>query len=88
MDDIAEQLVNGETGSRLRVVLGGGRGHFHDRLDMDQQGNYGKRSDRKNLIREWLNDKKENETRQYVWNKVDCICFIYLFTNHLIIFSI
>lgn len=70
VDDIAEQLVHGETGSRLQVVFGGGRGHFIDRIQLDEEGNFGFRTDRKNLIREWLNKKKEGESRRYVWNKV------------------
>lgn len=33
-------------------------------------GNAGRRTDGKNLINEWLNNKNGDENRSYVWNKV------------------
>ena len=73
VDDIAEQLVNGETGSLLKVVLGGGRREFRDTSIIDEEGLPGKRTDKKDLIREWLNSKTTTDRRQYVWNKVRTI---------------
>lgn len=70
IDDIAEQLVHGEVGKHLKVVFGGGRYNFFNNTQKDEQDNYGKRTDGKNLITEWLNKKNENEQRSYVWNKV------------------
>lgn len=67
VDDIAEQLIFGEVGSRLKVVFGGGRAEFRDQSMRDEQGFPGKRSDKKDLIRLWL---KSKDKRHYVWNKV------------------
>lgn len=73
-DDIAEQLVNGNTGSKLQVILGGGLSNFHDRFEMDENGNFGSRTDRKNLIKEWLRKKEPEKHRTYVTNKVNILC--------------
>lgn len=70
MDDIAEQLVHGPVGKRLKVIFGGGRFNFVDSSKKDDQGIYGKRTDGKNLINEWLDNKSKHEVRKYVWNKV------------------
>lgn len=70
IDDIAEQLVYGPTGSQLKVIFGGGRQKFIDQTEKDEQGFPGERTDRKNLIREWLANGKSGENRSYVWNKV------------------
>lgn len=72
-DDIAEQLVNGNTGSKLQVILGGGLSNFHDRFEMDENGNFGSRTDRKNLIKEWLRKKEPGKDRTYVTNKVNIL---------------
>lgn len=70
VDDIAEQLVHGEVGKNLKVIFGGGRYNFIDVNTKDEQGNPGKRTDGKDLITEWINNRKPNEQRSYVWNKV------------------
>ncbi|XP_062558477.1 membrane-bound alkaline phosphatase-like [Armigeres subalbatus] len=71
LDDIAEQLVHGETGKRLKVIMGGGRREFLD-TDLDPEyGTQGYRTDGKNLIQEWLDLAEEGENRTYVWNKQD-----------------
>lgn len=72
VDDIAEQLVHGEVGKHLKVIFGGGRYNFINTTKIDDEHHSGKRSDGKDLITEWINNKKENEVRSYVWNKV---CF-------------
>lgn len=51
-DDIAEQLIHGTVGSRLKVMLGGGSRHFIDG-SLSSHGASGYRSDGKNLIEEW-----------------------------------
>lgn len=71
IDDIAKQLVNGEVGSKLRVVLGGGRNNFLPNTTKDEEGFPGRRQDENNLITKWLtnnNNGKDNKT--YVWNLV------------------
>lgn len=70
VDDIAEQLVHGEVAKHLKVIFGGGRYNFINNTHKDEQGSFGKRTDGKNLIDEWLNKKNGNEQRSYVWNKV------------------
>lgn len=68
--DIAKQLVHGEVGANLRVVLGGGRREFRDRTMTDEQsvGAAGARGDGRDLIREWSSGRYERNA-SYVWNK-------------------
>lgn len=70
IDDIAEQLVYGDIGSKLKVVLGGGIREFLDSTMVDEEGFKGTRSDQKNLINEWLNMAEPGENKRFVWNKV------------------
>lgn len=82
IDDIAEQLIYGETGPRLKVVMGGGRRNFLDKSLRDEENTKGKRSDDKNLIEDWLNLNFDNGTRKYIWNKVNTFFFFfYSFAN-------
>lgn len=67
-DDIARQLVFGETGRNLNVILGGGRSKFLPFDVRDEEGDFGERLDDVNLIDEWLNQKK-NKRAAYVWNR-------------------
>ncbi|KAI2811050.1 hypothetical protein BLOT_002220, partial [Blomia tropicalis] len=53
--DIARQLVEDDPGKNLNVILGGGMRNF-----LDQRSNpIGMRKDGRNLIDQWLNDKRE-----------------------------
>lgn len=70
IDDIAEQLVHGDVGSKLKVVLGCGIREFLDNSMVDEEGLSGTRSDKKNLINEWLNAADDGESKRFVWNKV------------------
>ncbi|CAG9774068.1 unnamed protein product [Ceutorhynchus assimilis] len=64
-EDIAHQLVFGETGQNLNVILGGGSKYF-----LPQTDEQGIRLDQENLIEEWQNIKKrQNKKFEYVWNK-------------------
>lgn len=56
IDDIAEQLVHGDIGPRLKVVLGGGARHFINQTSTEHNV-AGSRRDGKNLINEWINKK-------------------------------
>lgn len=69
LQDIAEQLVFGETGKRLKVVLGGGRNRFLPNTTVDEEGTKGVRADGKNLIHDWLDVHKDMGRSQYVWNR-------------------
>lgn len=67
IDDITEQLVHGEVGRNLRVVLGCGSRHFLNTTS-SEHGGRGYRSDGRNLIEEW---KQMNSSRVYVNNRED-----------------
>ncbi|XP_064099757.1 alkaline phosphatase-like [Macrobrachium nipponense] len=70
--DIARQLVENEPGKNINVLLGGGRRHWipmteYDREERDQRG---RRTDGRNLLDDWVHDKKARELHaEYVWNK-------------------
>lgn len=68
--DIASQLVEWPVGKNLRVIMGGGRRNFIDQQDFDEEGIEGRRSDGRNLTKEWLADKfEQGASAAYVWNK-------------------
>ncbi|XP_055709851.1 membrane-bound alkaline phosphatase-like [Phlebotomus papatasi] len=69
--DIARQLIEGPVGSRLSVVMGGGRAHLRDSSIPDEEGGFGFRNDSRDLISEWLNDGQPN--KRYVWNRNDLL---------------
>lgn len=71
IDDIAEQLVHGDVGSKLKVVLGCGIREFLDVSMVDEEGFSGTRSDEKNLINDWLNNADQGQNKRFVWNKVN-----------------
>lgn len=70
IDDVAEQLVHGDVGSKLKVILGCGSREFLDNSMVDNEGFSGVRSDKKNLINEWLDAADHGQTKRFVWNKV------------------
>lgn len=51
---MALQLVSGEIGRKLDVVLGGGYREFLPRDSKDPIGRVGRRTDNRDLIREWI----------------------------------
>lgn len=65
-DDIALQLIHGEIGANLHVVMGGGRRHF-----LPTDGNAGLRTDCRDLISEYKDLQEKNGHRALVvQNKV------------------
>ncbi|XP_066973322.1 alkaline phosphatase-like [Macrobrachium rosenbergii] len=72
-DDIAEQLIFSETGKNFKVILGGGRRHFIPENASDvEDGKPGYRTDDKNLIDAWEEDKASRGAKaSYVWNRQD-----------------
>ncbi|KAK3747763.1 hypothetical protein QZH41_008787 [Actinostola sp. cb2023] len=66
--DIALQLVEYSVGNGIDVVFGGGRRAFYPSSvpDPEYPKQYGKRSDGRNLINEWL---ERNPGAVYLWNK-------------------
>lgn len=61
IDDIAKQLVRGEVGSNLNVILGGGSREFFDNSVRDEMSVQGMRRDGLDLISEWRLDGKRNK---------------------------
>ncbi|KAJ8936806.1 hypothetical protein NQ318_003051 [Aromia moschata] len=69
-EDIAHQLIFGETGRNLQVIMGGGRKNLLPSDVIDEEGHPGHRSDRVNLIEEWKKQKKALGVKyEYVWNR-------------------
>ena len=66
--DIARQLVEGQTGSRLDVVLGGGRAKFLPKTapDPEHADKSGARMDKRNLVALW---KRRNPKGLFAWNR-------------------
>ena len=64
-NDIAEQLVFGETGKNFKVILGGGSRHFIG-PSLTEHGTAGRRKDERNLIYEW---EKMDSNRTFVRNR-------------------
>ncbi|XP_068145255.1 membrane-bound alkaline phosphatase [Drosophila tropicalis] len=68
--DIARQLVDWPTGKGLKVILGGGKRNFLNTTVNDEVGHHGHRTDGRNLIQDWLADKKQqNASASYVWSR-------------------
>lgn len=65
VDDIAEQLIHGSTGSKMRVMFGGGSKYFING-SYSEHGVTGRRIDGKHLINDWLN---VNSARKYIRNR-------------------
>ncbi|XP_050537654.1 alkaline phosphatase-like isoform X2 [Daktulosphaira vitifoliae] len=70
--DIARQLVEDDPGRHINVLLGGGRRHWLPKVaqDPEQPTDEGRRLDGRNLIDDWIRDKKKRNIKaEYVWNK-------------------
>ncbi|XP_072945125.1 membrane-bound alkaline phosphatase-like [Epargyreus clarus] len=68
--DIAYQMINSYPGNEFKVLFGGGRREFLPTDVVDEEGTRGRRTDGRNLINEWQNDKRSrNVSYQYVWNR-------------------
>lgn len=71
-EDIARQLILGEVGQKLKVIMGGGRKKFIPKKSKDEDGMSGDRSDNLDLIKEWIH-QKENVRGQYVSNREELL---------------
>ncbi|PSN50061.1 hypothetical protein C0J52_04213, partial [Blattella germanica] len=69
--DIARQLVEDLPGRNINVLLGGGRRHLVSGVTRDPEtGREGRRLDGRNLVEDWLRDKKSKGLQaEYVWSK-------------------
>lgn len=70
-DDIAKQMIRGNIGSNLKVILGGGRKQFLPKDIVDEEGDNGDRDDGLNLLEEWKNDGKTK--KNFVWNREELL---------------
>lgn len=68
--DLAHQLVYGDVGSKLKVILGGGRREFRDKKMADEERHSNTRTDGRDLIQEWK-DTKIGANSSYVWHAND-----------------
>jgi alkaline phosphatase len=69
--DIARQLIEDEPGSKMKVILGGGRRSFIPINETDLSGKKGLREDYRNLINEWINNKSESGLTSSAYKYVD-----------------
>ncbi|XP_068083910.1 alkaline phosphatase, tissue-nonspecific isozyme [Anabrus simplex] len=70
--DIARQLVEDDPGRSINVLLGGGRRHWLPKVARDPEppAEEGRRLDGRNLIDDWIRDKKRRGLKaEYVWNQ-------------------
>ncbi|CAO1396413.1 unnamed protein product [Diamesa tonsa] len=67
--DIAHQLIYNNESINFKVILGGGRREFINTTVFDEEGLPGKRSDGRNLIHEWKEDRSKKGSARYIWNK-------------------
>lgn len=67
--DIAHQMVYNKEAMNLKVILGGGRRHFRNSTVYDEEGYLGARTDGRDLINEWLEERNKQGTAKYVSHK-------------------
>ena len=67
--DIARQLIEDEPGSKLNVIMGGGRRCFFgpNYVDPGPNGQPGMRQDNRNLIDQWIERRRENNEHNYAF---------------------
>lgn len=70
-DDIALQMIRGDIGSKLDVMMGGGRRSFLPNTNVNENGERGFRTDNRNLINEYLEmHQTQGKSASYVNNRV------------------
>lgn len=67
--DIARQLVENEVSKKFKIVLAGGRQQFRDASILDEELKPGKRGDKRDLIKEWVDSRNKQGKAQYVYDK-------------------
>uniref|UniRef100_A0A6G1S5K0 Alkaline phosphatase n=1 Tax=Aceria tosichella TaxID=561515 RepID=A0A6G1S5K0_9ACAR len=67
--DIARQLIEDEPGSKLNVIMGGGRRCFFGQnfIDPGPTGQMGMRQDQRNLIEQWIAQRRANNEMNYAF---------------------
>lgn len=72
-DDIALQMIRGKIGSKLDVMMGGGRRSFLPNTHVNENGERGIRTDNRNLISEYLEmHQTQGKRASYIHNRVSC----------------
>nr|BAG41972.1 alkaline phosphatase [Bombyx mandarina] len=72
--DIAHQLIKMAPGNKFKVIFGGGRREFLPTTQVDEEGTRGLRTDGRNLIEEWQNDKESQKVSyKYLWNRQELL---------------
>jgi len=82
--DIAKQIVENDVGKNLKVILGGGRREFRDRKIFDEEGQIGFRNDDRDLIDEWLAEKRNRGNASYIWSNQELKSIDYDKTDYLL----
>lgn len=67
-EDIGHQFVNNEESKKFKVVLAGGRSKLLSVNHTDDEGIKGQRTDGRNLIDEWIDDRSKSGKTQFIWN--------------------
>ncbi|CAG9810269.1 unnamed protein product [Chironomus riparius] len=67
--DIAEQLVYNEEAQKFKVILGCGRRNFINATVRDEENVLGRRTDGRNLIEEWIQERNQAGKAEYVWHR-------------------
>lgn len=72
-EDIASQLITGDIGKNLKVILGGGRAYFipKDTTDREYNSKKSKRKDNKDLIKLWKDMKKNQNLTEDQYKYVE-----------------
>uniref|UniRef100_A0A8W7PMG3 Alkaline phosphatase n=1 Tax=Anopheles coluzzii TaxID=1518534 RepID=A0A8W7PMG3_ANOCL len=70
--DIASQLIHGEVGKHMRVIMGGGRREFLPTHETDIDGIRGRRTDGEDLIKHWQHHHSHHRSA-YVQNRVQLL---------------
>lgn len=67
--DIARQFVANEVSRQFKIVLAGGREEFRDESVLDEEMKPGKRGDKRDLIKEWIQSRSKMGNTSYIYNK-------------------
>uniref|UniRef100_A0A182QLC7 Alkaline phosphatase n=1 Tax=Anopheles farauti TaxID=69004 RepID=A0A182QLC7_9DIPT len=70
--DIATQLIHGEVGKHMRVIMGGGRREFLPTHQTDIEGIRGRRTDGADLIKHWQHHHSQHRSA-YVQNRIQLL---------------
>lgn len=66
--DIAQQMVYNDVAKNLKVILGGGRGAFYNTTMRDPENAAGLRTDGRNLVDEWIEERNKQGRAEFVWH--------------------